>query len=217
MKIIITNRDPMIYEYLESNYHLSEPIFFSDVNIPNVSRAELNRMFAYYCSKGKLSKYERDIYFIPGKTLLNPTGGPTAETVAGYKYISRGTDVFGFYSGSTFANQLGISTQVPKITEIVSNAMTAKVKQVSFGNELFIVRKPPVLITKENALSLQFLDLLKNIDNYADDFRQSRKTIETYLKRVKITASEIDRYIGYFPMNVYKNYYDLRLYEIFAS
>ena len=38
--------------------------------------------------------------------------------------------VDGFYSGNTFANQLGISTQVPNKVEIVSNNMAAKVREV---------------------------------------------------------------------------------------
>ena len=50
--------------------------------------------------------------------------------VALYKYVSRGGKVDGFYSGNTFANQLGISTQVPNKVEIVSNNMAAKVREV---------------------------------------------------------------------------------------
>ena len=56
--------------------------------------------------------------------------GVNADTVARYKYVSRGGKVDGFYSGNTFANQLGISTQVPNKVEIVSNNMVAKVREV---------------------------------------------------------------------------------------
>ena len=56
--------------------------------------------------------------------------GVNADTVARYKYVSGGGKVDGFYSGNTFANQLGISTQVPNKVELVSNNMAAKVREV---------------------------------------------------------------------------------------
>lgn len=73
--------------------------------------------------------------------------------VARYKYISRRGVVYGFYSGNIFANQLGISTQVPNKVEIVSNK--AKVCEVLSGNRVFIVRKPIVLVTRDNVYVLQ--------------------------------------------------------------
>ena len=65
--------------------------------------------------------------------------GVNADTVARYKYVSRGGKVDGFYSGNTFANQLGISMQVPNKVEIVSNNMAAKVREVPIGKRTFIV------------------------------------------------------------------------------
>lgn len=55
--------------------------------------------------------------------------------VARYKYVSRGGKVDGFYSGNTFANQLGISTQVPNKVEIVSNNMAAKYEKFQLERE----------------------------------------------------------------------------------
>ena len=49
--------------------------------------------------------------------------GVNADTVARYKYISRGGKVDGFYSGNTFANQLGISTQVPNKVDFEKNPL----------------------------------------------------------------------------------------------
>ncbi|MCB6991657.1 DUF6088 family protein [bacterium 210820-DFI.6.38] len=82
------------------------------------------------CDEGKLQKYENGIYYLPKKSRLKTNVGVNADTVARYKYVSRGGKVDGFYSGNTFANQLGISTQVPNKVEIVSNNMAAKVREV---------------------------------------------------------------------------------------
>lgn len=89
--------------------------------------------------------------------------------VARYKYVSRGGKVDGFYSGNTFANQLGISTQVPNKVEIVSNNMAAKIREIPIGKRTFIVRRPVVPVNEENVYVLQLLDLLKNLDMYLDE------------------------------------------------
>ena len=41
--------------------------------------------------------------------------------VARYRFISKGDNDDGFYSGNSFANQKGISAQVPRVVEIVGN------------------------------------------------------------------------------------------------
>ena len=69
--------------------------------------------------------------------------------VARYRFISKGDNVDGFYAGNTFANQIGISTQVPYVIEIVSNNVATD-GEVLIGNRRFVVRKPVVPATKEN-------------------------------------------------------------------
>ena len=64
--------------------------------------------------------------------LKNPIG-PSADVVASYKYISRQGRVDGYYAGNSLANRFGISTQVPRKPEIVSNNVAAKIKEISIG------------------------------------------------------------------------------------
>ena len=134
----------MLYEFLKNNYKEAEPIFFSDIVIKGITKSAVNQQLKKLCNEGKLQKYENGIYYLPKKSRLKTSVGVNADTVARYKYVSRGGKVDGFYSGNTFANQLGISTQVPNKVEIVSNNMAAKVREVPIGKRTFIVRKPVV-------------------------------------------------------------------------
>ena len=120
----------MLYEFLKDNYKEAEPIFFSDIVIKGITKSAVNQQLKKLCDEGKLQKYENGIYYLPKKSRLKTNVGVNADTVARYKYVSRGGKVDGFYSGNTFANQLGISTQVPNKVEIVSNNMAAKVREV---------------------------------------------------------------------------------------
>ena len=82
---------------------------------------------------------------MPKKSRLKTNVGVNADTVARYKYVSRGGKVDGFYSGNTFANQLGISTQVPNKVEIVSNNMAAKVVLVTDHGTICSINKKSLL------------------------------------------------------------------------
>ena len=110
--------------------------------ICRITKSAVNQQLKKLCDEGKLQKYENDIYYLPKKSRLKTNVGVNADTVARYKYVSRGGKVDGFYSGNTFANQLGISTQVPNKVEIVSNNMAAKVREVPIWGILHHLRKP---------------------------------------------------------------------------
>lgn len=156
----------MLYEYIKEHYQPAEPIFFSDLLSEKITDLLLEQQLTGLCEKGLLHKYESGIYFIPKKTTLNSVVGPNADMVARYQFISKGDNIDGFYAGNTFANQLGITTQVPQVVEIVSNNVDSFDEEVMIGNRRFYVKKPIVQITKENVYVLQMLELLKNLDIY---------------------------------------------------
>ena len=125
----------MLYDFLLQHYVAGEPIFISDIEIRGISDVNLRQQFKLLTDSKKLARYEYGIYYIPKKTRLNGGGAPSADTVAFYKYISRRDHVTGYYSGHTFANQLGLSTQVPRKVEIVSNNIAAKKREISIGRQ----------------------------------------------------------------------------------
>ncbi|WP_075721096.1 DUF6088 family protein [Roseburia sp. 499] len=207
----------MLYEYLVKNYKVAEPIFFSDVKLEGITRSAINQQFKKLCDEGKLVKYENGIYYIPKKSKLNGTVGINADMVARYKYISRRGRIDGFYSGNFFANQIGISTQVPNKVEIVSNNIAAKVREIPIGKRTFIVRRANIKVTEENVHVLQMLELLKNLDAYLDeDYSYAKEKFRTYINVHGITREDVDLYIREYPVNVFKFYYELRLDDVFA-
>ena len=138
------------------------------------------------------------------------------DTVARYKYISRMGRIMGYYAGHTLANKLGISMQVPVKEEITSNNMAAIVREVSVGDRVYIVRKAPVEVNRDNHIVLQLLELLKDIEEYSDDEQAARQQIVDYIGRFQITREAVDQYIIYFPLKVYKSIYEMRLENVFA-
>lgn len=205
----------MLLEYLQERYRVNEPIFVSDIALP-VTNTNLRQMFKVLCDSGQIMRYDTGIYYLKGKSKLKGGTVMSADEVARYKYISRNNQINGYYSGYTFANQIGLTTQVPFTIEIVSNYSSAKYREISLKNQKIILRKPRTQITNENCNILQFLDLLKDLEMYADDISDAAKRLSAYAKELRLCRTEIDEYIGFFPERIYKNIYETRLYNVFA-
>ena len=206
----------MLYEYLLANYKANEPIFVSDIDLP-VSDVNLRQMFKTICDAGKIKRFDTGIYYIPKASILKGGVPLAADEVAVAKYIIRKGKVDGFYSGYTFANQLGISTQVTYIKEIVSNNASTRVKEVNVRNKKIILRRARTEITNENYVVLQLLELLKDLEQYYDiSFENVCERLKKYVKTENIKKADVDKYIGNFPDKIYKNIYRTGLYNVFA-
>lgn len=206
----------MLYNYIKEHYKEAEPIFLFDLLSVNITESDLNQQLKKLCEKGLLQQYDDEVYFIPKKTTLNSAIGPNADMVARYRFISKGDNVDGFYAGNTFANQIGISTQVPYVIEIVSNNVSYDGK-VMIGNRRFVVRRPVVPITKENVYVLQMLDLLVKFDACLDcSYEEAREKFAEYISVCGITRRDVDLYITKYPISVLKAFYKLKLDKILA-
>ena len=206
----------MLYNYIKDHYKETEPIFLSDLLRINIIEPAINKQLKELCENDLLQQYDDEVYFIPKKTTLNSTIGPNADMVARYRFISKGDNVDGFYAGNTFANQIGISTQVPQVIEIVSNKVLDD-GEVLIGKRRFDVRKPVVPVTKENVHVLQILELLKNLDAYLEcPYEEVREKFVEYIFIHGITKSDIDLYITKYPPSTFEGFCKLELDKMLA-
>lgn len=206
----------MLYNYIKEHYKEAEPIFLSDLLRTNITESVLNQQLKELCENGLLQQYDEEVYFIPKKSKLNLAVGPNADMVARYRFISKGDNVDGFYAGNTFANQIGISVQVPYVIEIVSNNV-ADDGDILIGNRRFVVRKPVVPVTKENVHVLQMLDLLVKLDAYLDcSYEEAREKFAEYISVCGIAKSDVELFIKEYPQSALEYYYELGLNHVLA-
>lgn len=198
----------MLYGYLIENFKPNEPIFTADIDIDMVGNS-LRPKLKELCDSGKLCRYEAGVYYLPGKMKLKGLTPISASAVARNRYVNHRGKVRGYYSGYTFANQIGLSLQVPYVQEIVTNEASAKVREIDIKGQKFIIRKPKAEVTEENVYTLQFLDFLSDIDKYLDGSSINiLDKLEKLIKDEKITKELIDTYISLYPTRVYKNLYE---------
>ena len=206
----------MLLEFLKSKFGPGKPIFTEDAEPLGLSAGNLRQQFKKLVDAGELSRFEPGVYFLPDP---NHEYYPiSSNMVAEYKYITDGDEIYGYYSGYTFANQLGLCLQVPYKEEIVTNNTTAIAREVKVGKIPFYIRRAKVAVTKENRNVLQLVDLLKDVEEYTDYCceEEAPDIIRRHILRNKILRADVDKYIENFPLKTYKYIYDLRLYDVLA-
>lgn len=207
----------MLLKFLKDNYEVGEPIFTADIQIERLTEVNKRQQVKKLVEAGEIKKFESGIYYLPKATRLVGGVELSSDLVAKYKYVARRETQLGYYSGHTFANLIGVSTQVPYKKEIVSNNMAAIVREVMIGSKPYVVRKPAVQVTSDNYKTLQLLDLLKDLGELADEAPEIvKEQIELYISRNTISRDEVEKYIDKFPMKTYKNIFEMRLDHVFA-
>ena len=187
-----------LYYYISVNFKPGEPFFYKDLDVAS-SRDSVRHQIARLLREGKIQKYNNGTFYLPKKSLLGLPPVLSTESVAVSKYIKRKERIIGFYSGLTFANQIGISLQVPVVKEIVTNESSAIVRTVQFNKRNFQIRKTKVPIDNDNYKVLQLLTLLEKYDKYIDhEVTDADEKIRDYARANNITRENLYRYAGYY-------------------
>lgn len=193
-----------LYLYLQENFKENEPFFYKDINFSS-SIDSIRHQISRFVKEGKLCKYNNGTFFIPKNSLLGLPSVISSEKVAASKYIKHNDEIIGYYSGHTFANQIGVSLQVPMVKEIISNKCSAIVRTVKLNKKNFQIRKPKVIINNDNYLTLQILSLLENYEKFVDlEVNDAKQIIEKYIQKNNIKKNDLLRYADNFNSRVYK-------------
>lgn len=208
----------MLFDYIEANYRKNEPIFISDLSNCGLNMARIRNEVKRLVDAGKLKRFDTGIYYIPKKTIFDTDAVPSREVIIKKKYIQDNEEKFGYLSGLGLANQIGITTQVPVVYEIVSNKATKDYREVMVGNVKVILRKPKIVINKENYKVLQFLDLMKDIDIVSElNGKALKEKLLDYMAKAKITFEMVKQYVRYFPDKIFKNLYETGLVDYVSA
>ena len=203
-----------VYEYLVSNYGENEPIFLSDVCIDGMKDVSVRQQLKKLTEEGRIKRYDSGIYFIPKKTMFKSGSTLSVDEIIRKKYLIDGETQCGYLCGLTFANKLGLTTQVPMVYEVCSNKATTDYRDMRIGKFRVILRRPYVKITNENVDMLQFLDLIREVDELSEvEGTELTERLTNYLKAKDIKFDALGSYLQYYPERIYKNMYEVGLLQ----
>ena len=198
----------ILIDYLLKKYGTNKPIITEELSIPEISYDNLRKQLSRYNSQGILEKYSQGVYYIPKETILGRST-LSIDDVINRKYITNDNEIYGFYSGLSFYNKLGISTQVPFVYEIVTNKEKSRVREITLKNQKIVLRKPYVKINKNNYLENQFLEFINNA-NY-NDLSDNIDVLKKYIKDNNLNKNVILDLITYYPSKTSKKLIESRL------
>lgn len=209
----------VLYEYLSSNYPPNTPILLSDLKIEGMSDVNLRQQIKKLTDAGQLKRFDSGVYFIPGKSIFRSGARLSCDLVIEKKYLLENGEPCGYISGLLFANQMRLTSQVPMQYEVVTNKATTERRETTLSKIKVILRRPKVPVTKDNLDALQFLDLIRDIDVFAEvSDSEIKAIIQNYMKNAKIDFSKIEPYLQFYPDKVYRNLYQTGvLYGISAQ
>lgn len=182
----------MLKEYLEETYGYNEPIFLTDLTMNTANTNSLRQSVKRMVKSGTLLRFDTGIYYLPkASRLLNKSYLDPLKVII-RKYIQNNTEIFGYFTGATFANQLGITTQMPAIYEIATNKESTKGRLVTIGNQKVRLKRPSLEINQDNATLLQFLEAVSQIDRYAElSDNEIQTTLRAYIAEQKFNRSQL--------------------------
>ena len=186
-----------LYQYLMDTFGTNEPFLTSEIQFDDYSKPWIYKELNKLCEEGKLIRYERGIYYIPTKTVFGPSLLDPNKVII-KKYIRKGADVFGYYSGVTFLNQLRLTTQMPNTIEIYTNNEQSNARDVTVGSQKVLLRRARTTVSQSNAAVLSFLELMNSVP--AQFFTEERKDIlQKYIAENGITRKAVTKYAPLFP------------------
>ncbi len=201
-----------VFNYLQSNYELNEPIFLSELVVPEMKPVSVRQQLKKLTEDGRIKRFDSGIYYLPQKSIFQSGSTLSTDEVIRRKYLIDSAGRCGYVGGLYFANQLGLTTQVPGVYEVYTNKATTDYRETQLGNLKVILRKPYFEINDGNVLTLQFLDLLKDVADVSEiDGTQLTERLLGYMRKKGILFESMKPFLPYYPERIYKNMYEAGL------
>ncbi len=186
--------------YLKEVYGYGVPIFLKDIRIGGKSKVSIRKDLSRGVEKGDLKRQAQGIYYLDEKKDLPTT--ISIQDIFNIRYIGNDLglggayiETYGYYTGMTFLNFIGVTQQVPAVLEIVTNNTSCK-REINISGYRAILRKSKIEIDNANYKILQFLDMFYYVS--IDEIYKHREGLRKYIND-NFTLKEYIRYIVYYP------------------
>lgn len=182
----------MLKSYLMKNFGYNEPIFLNDLSIDGLSENAVRQSVKRLVANGFLERYDNGVYYIPKRGGLVEKSYLDPYLVMMRKYVRNKSETYGYITGISFANQLGLTTQMPAVIEIVTNREATNGRMIAVGNMMARIKKPAVPVSDNNAELLQFLDSIGQAEKYTElTMEETIDTMISYVKQKQFTKEQL--------------------------
>lgn len=191
----------LVLECIEQ-YPEDEPIFIEDIKKDVIRKCgedekervlkNINVILNRLKNEGIINAEYKGVYYKPimsifGKVPLN------TNRLRELKYLmDRDGNIKGYIVGAKLFNKIGLTTQVPNVTDIVTNECKYH-KQYDEKLRTYIT-KPKIEINNENYKYLQFIDILENRDNIYIEAENADEILYKIIQESNLNFEKIIKY-----------------------
>ena len=195
----------LIIEYIDK-IEIGVPIFTSDIQeyvLNEIHTAKLlvinEYINRYEKNNDSFVRYKKGIYYKSIDTYFGKSKIKQNE-LERRLYLEDKNDVFGYETGPSLINRLGLTTQVPKYTYYATNK-----NRLEKCNNMIELVKPMIKITKDNFKYLQILDVISNKYNIEFEVDNPNKIIKNVIVENNLEFEGLLYYATFYKDNgIYK-------------
>ena len=182
----------MLKTYLLENYGYNEPILLNDLVVEGLSENAVRQSVKRLVASGFLERYDKGIYYIPKRGGLLAKSYLDPSVVIMRKYVQNKSEIYGYVTGISFANQLGLTTQMPAVIEVVTNREATNGRMITVGSQRVRIKKPAITVSDSNAELLQLLDTIGQAEKYSElTIEETIETLLAYMRKKRFTKEQL--------------------------
>lgn len=202
------NYKDIIIKYIDK-YDKDEPIFLEDIRkyvLDSNKRYNLqitidtNKFFEHLnviinrlVKENYIKNYIKGIYYKPTANIFGEMPLDKSKIIEKKYLKDKFNKINGYITGAKLFNQLGLTTQIPNATTIVTNNCNNKYDyKIEYLN--IIIRKADINITEMNYKYLQLIDILLNKEKINIEVNNENEIIRKFIKNNKLDFEKILKY-----------------------
>lgn len=203
---------------LRQKYECNTPIYINDIEKTlEISTSYVKKLLAKWTKAGDLRRFDKGIYYFPKKSLLFGESPFDADKVVIDKYLGAKDAPQGYYSGLALANMARITTQMPAVKTIVTNAEKSVGRNITLGKVKLRIAKPKQVITKDNVAALSLLDLISVAKQYSEfPAEETGKKIQLYAQKTVVSRSAVLNCLPAYPAKISQELLLMGVYDVLA-
>jgi hypothetical protein len=184
-----------LLDYLKRTYQENDLFELSDINIKGSSEAAIKEDLLRLTKTKQIKRLGYGVYYLPSSY---PNTQPSAIHAIEIRYLQKGNEIFGFYTGPQFLSTIlhaPLDNQNP--LEIMSNKITSGKKSVFQFSHRLILRKPYFTIDRTNVSYNSFLSYI-SMAPFAE-IQRNYSILATYIRNNHLSANDVIRSASFLP------------------
>jgi len=202
---------------LEKRFARNEPIFLKEIVEvwSEYSRPRVFQLIKELCEDGTLMRGIPGVYYFPEEAVLwEGTLSLDIMKIVERRFLGDKGKVFGYYSGQTLMNMVGLSNQVPNTPEIVTVNESTRRRIVTISGFKYILRRAKTDINEKNAPVMQLLEIFSE---YSGLLARYQKENLISLTGGKVDGEILTECAKCFPKRALENLKRSEVYDILVD